>query len=164
MFELTPTNTAIYILVLLALFFVELFMFWGGCAIGMGERDTPSWPVSFIVVLPVFVVTVGLFEYVCRTYGVGVDSVSPTQAYGISTVPLALISGSLAGWIVAIALYIPMVTAGSFGKGFWVATTELLFRSVILLLIGGALSFLGATWQVSAKPKPKPEVTAPVKE
>lgn len=159
MYEFTPTTTAIYALVLVALFFLELVMFWAGCAIG-DQDPPPSWLKSFLVVLPVFAITVILFEVLCRYFGVGPDTAnSPLAAYGIGTVPFAAIVGCLASWLLALVLYIPIVTFGSISKGVWVATSEVLFRGVVVLLVGGVLLVFGAGYQVTAKPKPKNEPT-----
>jgi hypothetical protein len=161
MFEFTTFNLTMYALALVVLFFVELLMFWAGCAIG-DQDPPPSWFKSFVVVLPVFAVTIVLFEVLCRYFGVGPDnSNSPLQAYGIGTIPFAAIVGSLASWVLALILYIPAVTYGSIYKGFWVASSEVLFRGVIILLLGGILLVVGAGYQVTAKPKPKNEPAAP---
>lgn len=161
MFEFTPQVLAVYALALVALFFVELLLFWAGCAIA--DQEPPSWLASFVVVLPVFAVTVALFEAVCRSetllkqLGYNVDVPAVMQTFGLGLVPLAAIAGSLVSWLVALILYIPAVTRGSLYKGFWVATSQVVFRGVIVLLIASVGLVFGATYQVNtAKPKADP--------
>jgi len=161
MFEFTPQVLAIYALALVALFFVELLMFWAGCAIA--DQEPPSWLTSFVVVLPVFAVTVALFEAICRSetilkqLGYSVDVPAVMQTFGLGLVPAAAIAGSLVSWLVALVLYIPAVTHGSIYKGFWVASSQVVFRGVIVLLIASVGLVFGATYQVNtAKPKVDP--------
>jgi hypothetical protein len=150
MFDLPLTTVALYVLILVVLYFVELLMFWAGCAIG-DQDPPPSWFKSFVVVLPVFAVTVVLFEWIRRIP----DLDTSLQPYGIGVQPFAALVGSLASWLLALVLYIPAVTSLSFYKGFWVASSEVLFRGVMILVLGGVLLVFGAGYQVTAKPKPK---------
>ncbi len=166
MYEFTPFILAIYAPVLLALFFVELLMFWAGCAIA--DQEPPSWLASFVVVLPVFAVTVVLFEMVCRsetllrTWGYSVEVPELLQTFGMGLVPLAAVAACLASWLVALILYIPTVTHWSMYKGFWIATSQVVFRGVIVLLIASVGLVFGATYQVNAA-RPKTDPNAVVK-
>lgn len=166
MYEFTPAVIAIYALALVGLFFVELLMFWAGCAIG--DQEPPSWGTSLAVVLPVFGLTVLLFELISRAetvlpqMGYRVDIQAMLDYFGIGLIPFAMAVSTLIGWLVALIVYIPVVTRFSFFKGFWVASSEVVFRSVVVLLVAAVTLVFGATYQVNVA-KPKPESAATTK-
>lgn len=145
MFGLEMTGVTLFWLILGCLvgLLVELVLFKAACA--LADVSNPSWLLSFVVVLPLFVGRVLAWVFF--------ESLKP-RASGVNLYAMALVASGLVFWLICAAVY-ALALSVSLKKGLFTASAQILLDVLAGFLAVGITLIVLAVIQIRQGPANK---------